>query len=275
MKRYLVLWLVGGVAIAILATAGAASAAPRHTCSGSIDQPGVLSGRYSTNVVIRGVCVTSGPTRVAGNLRLLHGSVLVADHFTVTGNVHVGRGATLIGGPTEEGDEGGPPPAPSFHVGGNLKATRALGVVLHGSAIGGNVIEIGGGGGFTCEPRGVFAVFDSPVFSVIGEGSHVGGHVTVSGLTSCWLGVTHSRIDGGVHMLHNQLADPDAIEILDNDIGGNIVCEKNSMMWDSADTVEGSLYPRQWEPNRVSGERVGQCVAAPPLTQNGSSPGPF
>jgi hypothetical protein len=200
---------------------------------------------------------------------------LVADDFHVGGNVHVGRGATLVGGPTEDGgEEGGPPPPQTFRVDGNLIATNPLGVVLHGSAINGNVVETGGGGGFNCDPSGVFAAFDSPVFSVIGEGSHVGGNVTFTGLTSCWLGITHSRIDGNIHMLGNRLADPDAVEILDNDIGGNIVCRQNSMMWDSADISE-SLYPRQWEPNRIDGKRVGQCVTAPALTQGGTSPGPF
>src|SRR5262249_59676038 len=117
--------------------------------------------------------------------------------------------------------------------------------------------------------------FDSPVFSVV-EGSHVHGSVSVNGLTSCWLGLTHSQIDGGVTMNGNQLADPDAIEILDNVIGGNIVCQGNSMMWDSADTVEDSLYPRQWEPNTVGGNRIGQCVTAPPIdSPGGVSPGPF
>jgi hypothetical protein len=276
MKRYFLLWLVslGAFAAVMLMTVGAASAAPPHTCSGSSDNPGVLSGTYSTNVVVSGICVTGGPTTVAGNVFLQGGATLVADDFTATGNVQVGRGATLVGGPTEEGDESGTPPPPSFHVGGNLIARQPLGVVLHGSDIAGNVVETGGGGGFTCDPSGIFVAFDSPVFSVIGEGSHVGGNVTVSGLTSCWLGLTHSRIDGNVHMLHNQLADPDAIEILDNDIGGNIVCQQNSMMWDSADITE-ELYPRLWEPNRVSGIRVGQCVVAPALTPGGTSPGAF
>jgi hypothetical protein len=276
MKRCFVLWLVslGALAATMLMLAGAASAAAPYTCSGSFDNPGVLSGTYSTNVFVSGACLTGGPTTVAGNVILLSGAVLVADDFTATGNLHVGSGATLVGGPTE-GDESGPPPPPSFNVGGNLIATQPLGVVLHGSDIAGNVVETGGGGGFNCDPSGVFVLFDSPVFSVIGEGSHVGGSVTVTGLTSCWLGVTHSRIDGSVRMLNNQLADPDAIEILDNDIGGNIVCEQNSMMWDSADTVEESLYPRQWEPNRVGGTRVGQCVVAPPLTPDGTSPGAF
>jgi hypothetical protein len=276
MKRHLWLLLVSVAALAamMLATSSAASAAAPYTCSGSLDTPGVLSGTYETNVLVSGFCTVGGPTTVAGNLMLQSGSVLVADDFTVTGNVTVGSGATLIGGPTEEGDESGPPPPPTFHVGGNLIATQPLGVVLHGSAIDGNVVEAGGGGGFTCDPSGIFTVFDSPVFSVIGEGSHVGGNVTFTGLTSCWLGITHSQIDGSIHMLNNQLADPDAVEILDNDIGGNIVCQQNSMMWDSADITE-DLYPRQWEPNRVAGMRVGQCVTAPPLTPDGTSPGPF
>src|SRR5437764_6420651 len=203
MKRTFVLWLVsfGALAAAMLMTAGAASAAAPYTCSGSFDNPGVLSGTYSTNVFVSGACFTGGPTTVAGNVILRSGSVLIADDFTATGNLHVGSGATLVGGPTEEGDDSGPPPPPSFHVGGNLIATQPLGVVLHGSDIAGNVVETGGGGGFNCDPTGVFVLFDSPVFSVIGEGSHVGGSVTVTGLTSCWLGVTHSRIDGSVKML--------------------------------------------------------------------------
>jgi hypothetical protein len=276
MKRCFVLWLASlGALAAMLMTAGAASAAAPYTCSGSLDNPGVLAGAYSTNVFVSGFCVTGGPTTVAGNVTILAGSTFIADDFTATGNLHVGSGATLVGGPAEEGgDESAPPPA-SFHVGGNLTATQPLGVVLHGSDIAGNVVETGGGGGFTCDPSGIFTVFDSPVFSVIGEGSHVGGNVTITGLTSCWLGLTHSRFDGSVNVLNNQLADPDAIEILDNDIGGNIVCEQNSMMWDSADLVEDSLYPRLWEPNRVSGTRVGQCVVAPPLNPGESSPGAF
>src|SRR5262249_14741654 len=111
MKRWYQLSLasLGAVVATMLMTAGTASGAPRDTCSGSFDSPGVLSGTYATNVVVEGFCVTSGPTTVAGNVFLRPGSTLLADHFTATGNIHVGRGATLIGGPTEEGDESGPP----------------------------------------------------------------------------------------------------------------------------------------------------------------------
>ena len=103
MKRCFVLWLVslGALAATMLMVAGGASAAAPYTCSGSFDNPGVLSGTYSTNVFVSGACFTGGPTTVAGNVILRSGSVLIADDFTATGNLHVGSGATLVGGPTE------------------------------------------------------------------------------------------------------------------------------------------------------------------------------
>ena len=107
MKRCFLLWLVslGALAATMLMLAGGASAAAPYTCSGSFDNPGVLSGTYSTNVVVSGACVTGGPTTVAGNVILLSGSVLFADDFTATGNLHVGSGATLVGGPQTDADE--------------------------------------------------------------------------------------------------------------------------------------------------------------------------
>src|SRR2546430_8518878 len=157
MKRSFVLWLVslGALAAAMLMTAGAASAAAPYPCAGSFDNPGVLSGTYSTNVFVSGACFTGGPTTVTENVFLQSGSVLIADDFTVTGNLHVGSGATLVGGPTEEGgDESGPPPPQSFHVGGNLIATQPLCVVLHGSDIARNRVETGGRGGGEIERGG-------------------------------------------------------------------------------------------------------------------------
>src|SRR2546423_7764142 len=122
MKRFIVLWLVslGALAAAMLMTAGAASAAAPYTCSGSFDNPGVLSGTYSMNVFVSGACFTGGPTTVTGNGFLQSGSVLIADDFTVTGNLHVESGATLVCGPLEAGgDESGSPPPPDYHPSGH------------------------------------------------------------------------------------------------------------------------------------------------------------
>jgi hypothetical protein len=259
MKIRLLLSLAAGVGLiaALLLSASSAGAAPPQTCSGTADSPGDLAGMYAGNVVVSGFCSGGGPATVNGNLMLAPGSALIDfAGLTVNRNVIVQSGATL------------------FHFAGNLVASQPLGVVLHGVNVDGNINESGGGGGFTCDPVGIFAAFESPVFSVY-EGGHLGGSITITGLTSCWLGITHSKIDGGVHLLGNQLADPDAIEVLDNSIGGNIVCQQNSMMWDSADITD-ALFPRLWEPNTVGGQRVGQCVIAPPTdSPSGVSPGPF
>jgi hypothetical protein len=265
------------VCVVVAAVAGFAPASARadgwHTCRGTFASPGVLSGSYS-NVVVHGVCSATAATTVNGKLVIARHSTLMAFvDLTVTRDVRVHWGGTLVAG--ADPDQGGSPGQSSFfHVQGNLRAWRPLGVVIHGGRVDGYVRERGGGGGVTCEPRGIFAKLGSPVFSVY-EGMEIDGTLSVSRLHSCWFGITHNTQIGGVRVTRNQLADPDAIEILDNTIERNLVCRHNSMMWDSADTVEGSLYPRQWEPNRVGGRRVGECVAAPPLTQDGSSPGPF
>src|SRR2546423_5307298 len=100
MKRSFVLWLVslGALAAAMLMTAGAASAAAPYTCPGSFDNPGVLSGAYSTNVFVSGACFTRGPTAAAGDLVLPPGSVLIAHHLTVTSHLPGRRGGALVRG---------------------------------------------------------------------------------------------------------------------------------------------------------------------------------
>jgi hypothetical protein len=274
-------WLVGLAALTAtsLTVAASAVAAPTQTCSGTFDSPGTLSGSYS-NVVVSGSCLVTGSTTISGHVTLQPGSTLVAlfagANLTVNGNVDVKQGATLFAGCNPFGftcldNENG---FSSTHISDNLIENQPLGVVLHGVTIDGNVVENGGGGGFTCEPTGVFVALGTPVFSVY-DGTHIGGNITVGGRQSCWLGIAHSTIGGSVTLLHNQLADPDAIEVIDNTIGHNIVCQQNSMVWDSAEIGE-ALYPRVWEPNTVGGNRVGQCVVAPPIdSPSGVSPGPF
>lgn len=281
MNFRVVSWLAGAAALtsAVLMGAGPAAAAAPQTCSGTFASPGMLSGSYS-NVVVNGFCGVTSPTTISGHLTLQPGSTLAAlfagANLTVNGNVDVQSGATLLAGCNPFGftcidNQNG---FSSTHIAGNLIQTQPLGVVLHGVTIDGNVVETGGGGGINCAPSGIFAAFGSPVFSVY-DGTRIGGNITVTGRQSCWLGIAHSQIGGNVHLLNNQLADPDAIEVIDDSIGGNIVCEQNTMVWDSFDPTE-ALYPRVWAPNTVSGNRVGQCLAAPPIdSPGGVSPGAF
>jgi hypothetical protein len=295
-RRLSLLLGAGGLALGVLGANATGAAADRPAnCSGSFESPGVLSGTYSSNVTVEGACaVNAGPALIKGNLTLRPGAAVVAafglddrtgsgsSSLTVNGNLQVQRGAALLLGCDPQSfpciDDPNPE-QPTLSspgvVSGNLSEQQPLGVVVHDSTIGGNVQETGGGGGLTCEPSGVFAAFGSPVYSDY-EDSMVNGNLDVIGLTSCWLGVARVHVGGNLDMLHNQLADPDAIEIISNDISGNLLCQKNSRVWDSADLSENGLYPRLSEPNSVGGHRIGQCVLASPASEGGpSGPGPF
>ncbi len=286
-RRLSVLLGLSGLALGIL-TAGAAPAvaAPR-ICSGTPTAPGVLAGTYAANVIIEGACeVNGGPAIVRGNLTVAPGAALIAafalnDHtghgsssLTVAGNLQVQSGAAAVLG-CEAAEfaciDDPAPNAPTLSsrttIGGNLTEQQPLGVVVHNSTVGGNIAENGGGGGETCEPSGIFALFESPVYSDY-EDTSVGGNITVTGLASCWMGVIREHVGGNVRLLENQLADPDAIEILSNRISGNLVCQQNSQVWNSGDETE-NLYPRAPEPNTVGGLRAGQCVFASPATEGG------
>jgi hypothetical protein len=160
-----------GVVLAVgllVITTGQAAAKGKNTCTGSADnfpsEAGVLSGTYSGNVEISGVCGTvAGPTTVNGNLTVEPGSALFAafasSPVTVTGNIIVKSGGTLILGcfassfscfddPSEDNPTLNGPAV----VGGSIIESQPLGVIVHDATIGHNVVE--GGGGFTRDPQG-------------------------------------------------------------------------------------------------------------------------
>lgn len=286
--------VASGTLFGLAATNAAARGGPRETCSGTPSSPGTLSGVYNSNVTITGACeVNQGPAVVNGNLTVSEGATLVAafalndqtgsgsSSLTVSGNLRVESGGTLFLGCDpqkfpclDDPSHTNPTLSSSGVVGGNLTADNPLGVIVHNSTIGGNVDQKGGGGGFTCEPSGIFAMFESPAFSDY-EDSRVNGNLSVMRLTSCWLGVVNTQVGGNLKMMDNQLNDPDAIEILANQVGNNLICQRNSRVWNSAEETE-ALFPRVPRPNTVQGNRIGQCVLASPVTEGGPpGPGPF
>lgn len=268
-----------------------------YTCAGSsLQSPGVLAGGSYSSVIVKGFCeVNAGVAVVRDDLTVRPGGVLAAAFATndrtrqgpseliVRGDLTVEKGGTaFLGCDAQEfsclDDQGpnGPTLSAPVVVHGDIRANQALGVVLHHGTIGGDIVENGGGGGTSCNPSGVFAVFPSPVpvFTAI-ELSRIGGDVRVSRYDSCWLGVENNHIGGDVRLINNQLADPDAVEIQSNVIRDDLVCFRNSMVWDSGDESM-ALFPRTPAPNTVHGDRVGQCVLASPTSAGGpSGPGPF
>lgn len=266
-----------------------------QTCTGTPEAPGVLAGVYEGDVSIEGTCaVNGGQAVVYGELTLRPGATLLAafalndktgsgsSGLNVVGDVQVKDGAALLLGCEPEHFACFDDPEPHHptlssqdSISGSLRADDPLGVVVHSSTIGGEVSQTGGGGGLTCEPSGPFAAFKVPVYSDY-EDTHIHGDLEVSGLTSCWLGIARVHIDGSLQLTDNQLADPDAIEIIANRVERNLTCQQNSRVWDSSEESESSIFPRIPGPNTVLGMRSGQCELASPSTEGGPlGPGPF
>ena len=285
--------VAGVLAAGPVTAAGAAATGGTATCSGTPTAPGVLTGTHGS-VVVRGACeVNAGAAVVNGNLTVSPGSVLLAafalndktgtgtSSLAVKGNVLVRAGATLVMGCNPANfaclDDPNPnKPTLSMHptVGLDLRSNQPLGVIAHNFTVGGDVIQTGGGGGVNCNPQGVFKLFQSPVYSTYEVGT-VGGDVRISSVQSCWMGVVQLQVGNTMVMYRNQLADPDAIEILSNNITGNLICRGNSRTWDSSEAGNG-LFPRNPEPNTVGRNRKGQCVLSSPTKPGGpSGPGPF
>jgi hypothetical protein len=249
----------------LLVTSSSAVAASRSTCTGDLSNVpaslGTLSGVYSGNVTIAGACaVDAGPAVVKGNLTLAPGSTLIAPfsfgNLTVKGNLVIKKGAAAILGCNHESfpclDDTNPPTLDnSISIGGNLIANKPLGLVLHNTAVNGNAIEHGGGGGVTCNSSpGIFGVFGSPPYIDQEDGS-VGGNLILGDMRTCWLGTLRVDVGGNLVVSHNTTADPDANEVVSNTVHGNIICHANSPAIQFGDS--GGF------PNQVFGNAIGQC----------------
>ena len=281
--------VIGGLLAAGSVTAAGAAVTGTVTCKGSLSSPGVLVGTVNSNVVVKGLCaVPAGPAVVTGDVTVSPGSVLVSafgmhnSSLTVNGNIYVRQGATAVLGcnPTnfpclDDPSQSHPTLSSHVSVGLDVRSNLALGVIMHNFSIAGDLIQTAGGGGVNCRPQGIFKLFmNSPVFSTYEVGS-VGGDVRISSVHSCWMGVVQLKVGNTVVFHFNKLADPDAIEILANQITGNLICRGNSMVWNSSEAGNG-LFPRDPHPNTVGRNRKGQCVLASPTKPGGPlGPGPF
>lgn len=267
-------------AMGMVATTGVAGAAPAHgayDCSGGIVPPGVYR-----SMVITGVCyMPAGNVTIQRNLTIARGALLDAvspgDPTTgtpvvpatvdVKGNVYVSRGAVLLFGCSPNISCSNPPGISFDRIGGNLEAFGAQGVVVHSASIGGNASILGGGGGAAAdscnaqtpgsplvtnlEPWSEDANLDfTPVYTDFEDGS-VGGHLSVVGLDSCWLGTLRNQVGHSATFIGNTMGDPDAMEVGSNVVHGNLTCRRNVPAVQFGD---GGAAP-----NLVTRFGIGQC----------------
>jgi hypothetical protein len=262
-------FLLGAVAVAaalLFASSSSAVAASGSTCTGDLSNVpaslGTLVGVYVGNVDVTGDCaVDAGPAVINGNLTLEPGSALLAPFsfgdLTVTGNLLIKAGATALLGcnhlssPCFDDNPDNPTLDNSISIGGNLIANQPLGLVLHNTAIQGNAVENGGGGGVTCDSfPGIFGVLGFPPYIDQEDGS-VGGNLIMQGMGTCWLGTLRVDVGGNLIVGNNATADPDAMEVVSNTVHGNMICRNNSPNVQFGDSGGVS--------NQVFGNAIGEC----------------
>ena len=274
-----VLMVAGAGILAFVGTSAASAASgTTYTCTGG----NVPAGTYGS-MIITGVCyMPAGNVTVQRNLTVAPGALLdaatqgdpvgspvVPATVVVGGNVSVGTGAVLIFGCSPNIFCSSPPGVSYDRIGGNLTGTGALGVVVHSASIQGNVSLLGGGGGVNCNstpvtppstvgaptPWSKDASLDyTPVYSDF-EDVSIGGNLSIVGLQSCWLGTLRVQVRGNTSVINNTMADPDAMEIGSNLIGGNMTCSGNSA--GGVSTVQ--FGDGGAAPSMVGGSATGQC----------------
>jgi hypothetical protein len=217
-------------------------------------------------VVVRGdLTIAPGALLDDGSPGDPTGSPVVAAVLTVKGNLLVGRGAVALLGCSPNSACSNPPGISAAHIDGSLTAFNALAVVVHSSFIKGSFSMIGGGGGTMggVETGGCFAatppppwsldtgsaVDGNPVYSDV-EDTTIGGDFTIANVSSCWLGSLRNQIGGSAVFQGNKMGDPDAMEIGNNLIRGNMICTNNRPAPQFGDGASSDL---------VGGFATGQC----------------
>jgi hypothetical protein len=259
--------LVATLSLGLIGTGTvSASSSSALTCSGTFTAPGFIApGTYSSIKVV-GLCLgpLAGNVIVQGDVTVAKGAALLANYpanpivpegdanFFVKGNVVVrDRGTLLLGCDPSNGCVN-----TTFDtVKGNVDAEGALGVIVHSALIGGNLSFVGGGGGVTCTPSGVFALIGSPDYSNA-ENNAIGGSFTVTDLRSCWFGEFRNIILGNNTVTGNtfDISNPfgsDATEVANNVVFGTLACFGNVPDAQFGDSAQ--------PPNVVFGAIRGEC----------------
>lgn len=222
-------WLLPGIAVE--------AADGSYTCTGGT----IPAGTYQS-LVIEGKCsIPTGTVVVRGGVTILPGASLDAGSpkatVDITGGVLVEKGGTFILGCSPSVPAcSNPNITTNDRVDGGITADQAAALILHGNSINGHV-SMQGGSGF-------YSAF---------ENNKVNGGVLVSGYKSFWLGFIRNQVNGTVTFENNSVTDPDAIELGNNTIHGDLNCSGNSKV-DIGDEP-GAMQ------NTVSGNKTGQCAS--------------
>jgi hypothetical protein len=229
----------------------AVAAAHGSTCSGT------LGSRTYHSLTVTGFCQIPDHSSVVvkGGLTIAPGAALIGSSLlgggcdrsvTVSGGVEVGHDAFLVLGDSAIGTNCA---GARTVIRGGLHGDGADAIVIHGATIDGGMTT-NGGGQPGCASETDLALCN---FSAL-EDSQVNGGVSISGYGGFWLGFARNQVNGGVILRDNHLTDPDAMEILSNNIHGTLACSGNSPV---PTNIPDQTVPM---PNTVTGRETGQCA---------------
>ena len=132
---------------------------------------------------------------------------------------------------------------------GKLVGNSAAAILAHHNNIKTDVKQNLGGGDPSCadsDPR----IDGAPDYTTY-EDNNVGGNVTITKVTTCWMGFIRNNVKGTVIYNNNSTDDPDGNEIVSNQIGGDLKCMGNNPPPQAGDSAGAA--------NAVAGTRTGQC----------------
>lgn len=248
--------LVATLPLVLLGTGTAfATGLSSSTCSGG----SIAAGTYSS-LTITGLCtVDSGNVVVVRDVTVAPGGGLEAvfsgSNLIVGRNLVIGAGGLLAFGCSPLGGDfpcfNNPAGTTHHRVGGNIVASGAVLMIVHHDKIAGNVTEIGGGGGLTCNP--LFPGGPPPYTDY--NDDTIGGTVRVADLRTCWSGFLGNTVGGSVKWSYNHTVIPDGNLMGTNTVHEDLNCFHNSPRPHLSDISPVPV------PNTVFGTARGQCAA--------------
>jgi hypothetical protein len=246
--------LVATLPLVLIGTGTAfATGLSSSTCTGG----SIAAGTYGS-LTITGLCtLDSGNVVVVRDVTVAPGGGLEAvfsgSNLIVERNLVIGAGGLLAFGCSPLGGDfpcfNNPHGTTHHLVGGSIVATGAVLIIVHHDKIAGNVTEIGGGGGLTCNP--LFPGGPPPYTDY--NDDIIGGTVRVADLRTCWSGFLGNTVGGSVKWSYNHTVIPDGNLMGTNTVRGDLNCFHNSPRPHLSD-----ITPL---PNTVFGTARGQCAA--------------
>jgi hypothetical protein len=215
---------------------------------------GILAGTVPAARAADTTCPPTPSGTINGNLAVPAGASCTLTNVTVTGNVQVGKGASLFVEPNA---------GQTVTIGGNVQAAQCQQVNLHSNP--GGVLSVGG---------------NVQIRNCMSGGGYQGAAITIGGNFACDHNSAEcfaigGTVRGNVQVNNNSNGSGLGALVARNNVGGNVQVNNNSAGGDSDNLVSGNTIGGNLKcvgntpgvtdesvKNIVTGNKQGQCAGA-------------